>query len=149
MKLYDKRGDELYILYHYSEELETGDTLLIWDDRYDRGLLAYVVSHEYITTMNVLEELVKLELSEYSGGESEAINQEGHSLEALSMVKIAKAKIRMEISRGMLTLWTGWIPTRDVKISKIPYRELVKILGLKKLSRRVLIGKSPDMKGCM
>lgn len=132
MMLFDKHGDELYILYKYDEKIETGDTLLVWDEREERGLLAYVIGHEYLASNKILEELV-YKSPEYSRKD-----------EALISMRIAKAKIRMEINRNIITFWTGWIPTRDARISRIPYRELIKLLGLAKPKKRVLIGYSLD-----
>ncbi|HEW94225.1 MAG TPA: hypothetical protein ENF47_05930, partial [Thermoprotei archaeon] len=111
MKLYNKVGDELYILYHYKEGLETGDSLLIWDGEARRGLLSYVIGHEFITVSGILDELIKREIVEKEYNIMEYSSEElSKLLSGVSSLKIAKAKIIMEVKDGEVTFWSGWIP---------------------------------------
>jgi len=145
MKLYNKVGDELYIIYHYDEDIETGDTLLIWDEREGRGLLAYVISHEFITLEGTLDELIKNELIEHTFKVFEYGEKfSSQLLGDISNMKIAKAKIRMEIKDDKIDFWSGWIPTRDVKIERLGYDKLIEKMDLKSIKKRILIGISPD-----
>ena len=145
MKLYNKVGDELYILYHYKEGLETGDSLLIWDGEARRGLLSYVIGHEFITVSGMLDELIKREIVEKEYNIMEYSSEElSKLLSGVSSLKIAKAKIIMEVKDGEVTFWSGWIPTREVSIKRLSHNDLTRILMLDKRNVDILIGESLD-----
>jgi|Deesub1362B_J571_1020462.scaffolds.fasta_scaffold01142_4 hypothetical protein len=131
MKLFRKIRDEVWIIYHYEEELEVGDNLLIIEKDEDRGLIALVVEQELINLPGILEDVIRTEMFERSYLIEEYIDEDIKStLSDVSNIKLAKAKIKMEYRNGELYPWTGWTPTRNSEVTKFSTDELAQKLGI-------------------
>ena len=145
MKLYNKYRDELFILYHYEESLETGDSLLIWDEDAERGLIALITSHELLGSGGVLDELARQVLAEHTFALEEHMDDQLKKLMSdMFNLKIAKAKIRMEIKDGNIGFWSGWIPTRSASVKRLSFSELLKYLGIDEKIISISVGETSE-----
>ena len=141
MKLYNKYRDDLLILYHYEESLETGDSLLIWDEDVKRGLIVLITSHELLGSGGVLDELARQVLAEHTFELKEYMDDQLKSLiNDMFNLKMAKAKIRMEIKDNKIGFWSGWVPTRSASVKRLQFSELMRFLGIDEVPIPITVG---------
>jgi hypothetical protein len=126
------RGDIVELIFNPREEdLRVGESLRIQDRDTGEGLIVQVVAFRMVTYPSLIQEQLQLaignapplspEILTYLSEAQETL-QELESSEVRNL-KIAISKIRKLTGRRW-DQWDGWIPTRDVDVSRISDQEL-------------------------
>jgi len=142
MEVLTKKGDELLIVYHPSEKIEVGSSLIVKDNETGRGLLIQVIEDNLVDLPGILEDIVRkvavtrLEITEHTPAEFK-----GPYMDIQNM-KVARAKIRKEIKEDELTPWSGWCPSRNVAIEPLPDKKLYDKLGIGEEKYEIAIGET-------
>ncbi len=121
-------GDIVELIFNPKEEdLRIGESLCIIEKESGRGIIVQVIEFKTVTYPSLIQEQLRLVVS----GEAplfppfmESFNQEVLT-EAIPVknLKIAIAKVR-KLTGTPWNQWDGWIPTRDVIITKTEDEEL-------------------------
>lgn len=126
------KGDVVELMFNPREDdLRVGETLRIQERDSGEGLVVQVVAFRMVTYPSLIQEQLELvvshgqplsrELLTYLSEAQEAL-QEADNSEARNM-KIAIAKIRKLMGRQW-DQWDGWIPIRDVEVTRVSDQEL-------------------------
>ena len=126
------RGDVVELIFNPREEdLRVGETLRIQERDSGEGLVVQVVAFRMVTYPSLIQEQLELvignaqplsrELLTYLSEAQETL-QEYDTSEARNL-KIAIAKIRKLTGRRW-DQWDGWIPIRDVEVTRVSDQEL-------------------------
>ncbi len=125
VQLFRIKGDEVELIYNPKEvDLSVGDSLVIRERTGNRGLIAQIVEFRTASYPALFKELFQLMVEEGLGFPPELLSLLAERPEPRNL-NIALAKVRRIFrERGVFEIWNGWIPTRDVVIELIPYKEL-------------------------
>jgi uncharacterized protein len=126
------KGDVVELIFNPREEdLRVGETLRIQEHDSGEGLVVQVVAFRMVTYPSLIQEQLELvignaqplsrELLTYLSEAQETL-QEYDTSEARNL-KIAIAKIRKLTGRRW-DQWDGWIPIRDVEVTRVSDQEL-------------------------
>jgi DNA helicase HerA-like ATPase len=126
------KGDVVELIFNPREEdLRVGETLRIQERDSGEGLVVQVVAFRMVTYPSLIQEQLELvignaqplsrELLTYLSEAQETL-QEYDTSEARNL-KIAIAKIRKLMGRRW-DQWDGWIPIRDVEVTRVSDQEL-------------------------
>ncbi len=126
------KGDAVELIFNPREEdLRVGETLRIQERDSGEGLVVQVVAFRMVTYPSLIQEQLELvignaqplarELLTYLSEAQETL-QEYDASEARNL-KIAIAKIRKLTGRRW-DQWDGWIPIRDVEVTRVTDQEL-------------------------
>jgi uncharacterized protein DUF87 len=126
------KGDVVELIFNPREEdLRVGETLRIQERDSGEGLVVQVVAFRMVTYPSLIQEQLELvignaqplsrELLTYLSEAQESL-QEYDTSEARNL-KIAIAKIRKLTGRRW-DQWDGWIPIRDVEVTRVSDQEL-------------------------
>jgi len=126
------KGDVVELIFNPREEdLRVGETLRIHERDSGEGLVVQVVAFRMVTYPSLIQEQLELvigntqplsrELLTYLSEAQESL-QEYDTSEARNL-KIAIAKIRKLTGRRW-DQWDGWIPIRDVEVTRVSDQEL-------------------------
>lgn len=126
------KGDVVELIFNPREDdLRVGETLSIQERDSGEGLVVQVVAFRMVTYPSLIQEQLELvvshgqpltrELLTYLSEAQEAL-QDMEASEARNM-KVAIAKIRKLLGRQW-DQWDGWIPIRDVEVTRVSDQEL-------------------------
>ncbi len=126
------KGDAVELIFNPREEdLRVGETLRIQERDSGEGLVVQVVAFRMVTYPSLIQEQLELvignaqplarELLTYLSEAQETL-QEYDASEARNL-KIAIAKIR-KLTGQRWDQWDGWIPIRDVEVTRVTDQEL-------------------------
>jgi DNA helicase HerA-like ATPase len=126
------KGDVVELIFNPREEdLRVGETLRIQERDSGEGLVVQVVAFRMVTYPSLIQEQLELvignaqplsrELLTYLSEAQETL-QEYDTSEARNL-KIAIAKIR-KLTGRQWDQWDGWIPIRDVEVTRVSDQEL-------------------------
>jgi hypothetical protein len=126
------RGDIVELIFNPREEdLRVGESLRLRDRNTNEGLVVQVVAFRMVTYPSLIQEQLQLaignaqplspEILTYLSEAQETL----HELESSEVrnLKVAISKIRKLTGRHW-DQWDGWIPTRDVEVSRVSDQEL-------------------------
>jgi hypothetical protein len=127
------KGDVVELIFNPREDdLRVGETLRIQERDSGEGLVVQVVAFRMVTYPSLIQEQLELvignaqplsrELLNYLSEAQETLQQEFEAGEARNL-KIAIAKIRKLTGRSW-DQWDGWIPIRDVDVTRVSDHEL-------------------------
>lgn len=119
------RGDVVELIYHPREnDLRVGDSLLLFDRESKRGLVVQVIEFRTVSYPSLIQEQLRLALGD--GSDVLAKLFVGLLPPELEMrnLNLALAKIR-KLFGPRWEAWDGWIPPRDVEISRIPHKKIM------------------------
>ena len=144
MNILSKNGNELVLLGMKNEMIHKGDYLLIHDQRLDRKMIVQVYDEDYLSSQNLIEEIVKDEIILAT---SEGIIHDPLNLSSISKevrdAKLIRTKIRSSIDEsGRICRNVSWIPSRVYSsVNKISIREVSLLLN-REGGKTIDIGKS-------
>ncbi|HDH06825.1 MAG TPA: ATP-binding protein, partial [Thermoproteales archaeon] len=142
MQILSKSGNEILLIYHPSERLEVGESLKIFDESEDRGLIVQVIELNLVDLPGILEDIVRQEAVKGRANIREIVSSEYQRMVTdIRNMKIARAKIRFELRYGEILPWSGWTPSRSSKIEPIKVEELIETLGIPG-KRNIVAGKN-------
>ncbi|MHA1144563.1 MAG: ATP-binding protein [Candidatus Helarchaeota archaeon] len=134
MEIFDKKGNELILIYDPVQEKdpEVGTNFLVFDSVTQRGLLVFIIEQNLVNVPGILEELVRTVGFGKVVTTTHVPPELGTYLIDVKNMKFARAKIIKEINlnkdnpdKSKITNWTGWIPTRNVQIKKLDDKTLI------------------------
>ncbi len=119
------QGDGVELIYNPKEvDLAVGDTLLIRERGSNRGLIVQVVELRTANYPALFQELLRLMIEQGMEFTPELLSFLADKPEPRNL-NVALAKVRrLHFPTGAWGAWNGWIPTRDVIIEPIPYKDL-------------------------
>jgi len=126
MEIASIKGDTVLLLYHPAEAAaEVGQqfTILELPDK-TGGLVVQVISNDSLEYPGLQQEMIQRILEERIAQVDRPLDREGGMGEIKSL-KVATAKIRKRVQDGVWRTWDGWIPTRNVTISRIEAAHLL------------------------
>jgi hypothetical protein len=126
------KGDIVELIFNPREEdLRVGETLRIQDRNTSEGLVVQVVAFRMVTYPSLIQEQLQLAIGNTQSLSPEILtylSEAQGSLQELEPsevrnLKVAISKIR-KLTGHRWDQWDGWIPTRDVEVSRISDQEL-------------------------
>lgn len=125
MELASIKGDIVLLLYHAAEaEANVGQQFTILErPEGTEGLIVQVISNDSLQYTGLEQEMIQRVLEQQITSES-LLDREG-GMGEIKRIKLATAKIRKRIQGGTWCAWDGWIPTRNVDISRIEAEDLL------------------------
>ncbi|HID08655.1 TPA: DUF87 domain-containing protein, partial [Candidatus Micrarchaeota archaeon] len=125
IQVYRVRGDVVELIYHPREhDLRVGDSLLLYDPESKRGLVVQVIEFRTVTYPSMVHEQLRLALGESSEFLSRLLVELLPPEFEMRNLNLAVAKIRKLFRRAWYA-WDGWIPPRDVRITRIPHKKIM------------------------
>lgn len=149
IEMYQVKGDVMELIFDPREEnLRVGETLCVKERDSGNGLIVQVIAFRSLNYPSLVRELLQLAVDGGDGNGSnpnnDIANGEGELppelIEAISEqaiskgrnLKVAICKIR-KLANGEWDQWDGWIPHRDVEVTRAPDSELfencIELLG--------------------
>lgn len=117
------KGDTVQLLFDPTvERLEIGENLLLTEAGSKEGLLTQIIEFSTFTYPGMTEEQMRrlMELSYSPPGGAMHVYEDIGLLNAENL-EVCHAKIRRRVrADGQWELWDGWIPTRNVEVTKVP-----------------------------
>lgn len=126
------RGDIVELIFNPREEdLRVGETLRIQDRNTNEGLVVQVVAFRMVTYPSLIQEQLQLAVGNVHALSPEILTYLSETQDSLKELepnevrnlKVAISKIR-KLTGHHWDQWDGWIPTRDVEVSRISDQEL-------------------------
>ena len=126
------RGDIVELIFNPREEdLRVGETLQIQDRTTNEGLVVQIVAFRMVTYPSLIQEQLQLAIGNAQSLSPEILTYLSEAQESLQELepsevrnlKVAISKIR-KLTGQSWDQWDGWIPTRDVEVSRITDQEL-------------------------
>ena len=126
------KGDLVELVFNPREEdLRVGETLRIEERDTGEGLVVQIIAFRMVTYPSLIQEQLQLAVGQAPGISSEILTYLSEAKDALDdleanevrNLKIAISKIR-KLTGQRWDQWDGWIPTRDVEVSRVSDREL-------------------------
>lgn len=126
------RGDIVELIFNPREEdLRVGETLRIQEHDSGEGLVVQVVAFRMVTYPSLIQEQLQLAAGQSPSLSPEILTYLSEAKETLENfessdmrnLKIAISKIR-KLSGQRWDQWDGWIPTRDVEVTRVTDQEL-------------------------
>jgi hypothetical protein len=126
------RGDIVELIFNPREEdLRVGETLRLQDRNTGEGLVVQVVAFRMVTYPSLIQEQLQLAVGQAQQLSPEILtylSEAQDTLQELELsevrnLKVAISKIR-KLTGQRWDQWDGWIPTRDVEVSRIADQEL-------------------------
>lgn len=126
MEVASIKGDTILLLYHPSETAaDVGQQFTILESPdHEQGLVIQVISNDSLEYAGLQQEMIQKILETQIAQVDAPINRE-QGMGEIKSLKVAKAKIRKRIQNGTWVTWDGWIPTRNVQISRIEGNNLL------------------------
>jgi hypothetical protein len=126
MEIASIKGDTVLLLYHPAETAaNVGEQFAVRElpDRTE-GLVVQVISNDSLDYAGLQQEMIQRILEQRISEVQHLLdNEEG--MGEIKSLKLAAGKIRKRIQGGDWKNWDGWIPTRNVEISRIQAEELM------------------------
>jgi ABC-type uncharacterized transport system ATPase subunit len=121
MELASIRGDTVLMLYHPAEALaEVGQQFTILEVPDQReGLVIQVISNESLDYVGLQQEMIQRILEERVAQNLQVVLDRERGMGEMRNIKLARAKIRRRIAAGEWLPWDGWIPTRNVAVTRL------------------------------
>jgi uncharacterized protein len=150
MRLYRISGDEAVFLYDYAsgERPRVGDSFYIRDTHGDGALVVQVVALETFAYPSLGEVVMRQMMEDsYGAGRVSAVvdNPNVPQVESLGSC-VAKIRRRV-LSDGSWTIWNGWLPSRNVAITRVSDDELFAACGFGIAKHPLQLGQTLDGKG--
>ncbi len=126
------KGDLVELVFNPREEdLRVGETLRIEERDTGEGLVVQIIAFRMVTYPSLIQEQLQLAVGQAPGISPEILTYLSETKEALDdleanevrNLKIAISKIR-KLTGQRWDQWDGWIPTRDVEVTRVSDREL-------------------------
>ncbi|MGQ4809172.1 hypothetical protein NKDENANG_02583 [Candidatus Entotheonellaceae bacterium PAL068K] len=126
------KGDIIELIFNPREEdLRVGESLRLLDRDTGQGLVVQVVAFRMVTYPSLIQEQLQLAIGHTQSLAPEILTYLSEAHETLENLepsevrnlKVAISKIRKLTGRRW-DQWDGWIPTRDVEVSRIGDQEL-------------------------
>jgi hypothetical protein len=126
MKVFDKRGDEMFILFGPDEKLKVGDCLDVG------GIVVQVIDIQYANLPGILEHLLRRSLLEKMKTQEDAQPEIAGALDALTDYKLAVAKIRGTLRNGVFSrgLFEFCVDRSRTAIRVLSPPEMLSMLGM-------------------
>ncbi|GIX45833.1 MAG: hypothetical protein KatS3mg131_0044 [Candidatus Tectimicrobiota bacterium] len=129
IQVHQVKGDVVELIFNPREEdLRVGETLCLQEREREGGLVVQIVAFRMVTYPSLIQEQLQLamgatpaDLLSYLSEAQEAL-REWESSEARNL-KVAICKIR-KLAGPRWDQWDGWIPTRDVEVTRVSDQEL-------------------------
>ncbi|HWP46619.1 MAG TPA: ATP-binding protein [Candidatus Limnocylindrales bacterium] len=128
IQVHQVKGDIIELIFNPREDdLRVGENLCILERGGHRGIIVQIIEFRMVTYPSLIQEQIRLVLEDTDTLSPELLHSlaEASSLELAAMknLNIAVAKIR-KLAGTPWDRWDGWIPTRDVEISRVNDQEL-------------------------
>jgi hypothetical protein len=126
MEIASIKGDTVLLMYHPAEAAaDVGQqfTILEVPERTE-GLVAQVTSNDSLEYPGLQQEMIQRVLEERVDDLASPIAREG-GMQDIKSLKLATAKIRKRVQKGDWIAWDGWIPTRNVEITRVDGSDLL------------------------
>jgi hypothetical protein len=126
------KGDIVELIFNPREEdLRVGESLRIQERESQEGLVVQIVAFRMVTYPSLIQEQLQLAVGHSPGLSSEILTYLSETQETLDNLeadevrnlKIAISKIR-KLTGQSWDQWDGWIPTRDVDVTRVTDQEL-------------------------
>ncbi len=126
------KGDLVELVFNPREEdLRVGETLRIEERDTGEGLVVQIIVFRMVTYPSLIQEQLQLAVGQAPGISPEILTYLSETKESLDdleanevrNLKIAISKIR-KLTGQRWDQWDGWIPTRDVEVTRVSDREL-------------------------
>ncbi|MCZ6875880.1 MAG: DUF87 domain-containing protein, partial [bacterium] len=126
------KGDIVELIFNPREEdLRVGESLRIEDRESGEGLVVQVVAFRMVTYPSLIQEQLQLAIGNTQSLSPEILTYLSESQETVKVLesselrnlKVAISKIR-KLTGSNWDQWDGWIPTRDVEVSRVSDAEL-------------------------
>jgi hypothetical protein len=128
IQVHQVKGDIIELIFNPREDdLRVGENLCILERGGRRGIIVQIIEFRMVTYPSLIQEQIRLVLEDADMLPPELLHSlaEASSLELAAMknLNIAVCKIR-KLAGTPWDRWDGWIPTRDVEISRVNDQEL-------------------------
>jgi hypothetical protein len=147
MRLHHVSGDEVVFLYDHSQRPQprVGDSYFVREVGGDQALVVQVVSLETFDYPSLSEVLMRQLMEESYGAERVRTFAESTNAPKVDNLGQARAKIRRRrLPDGQWRIWNGWLPSRNVEISRVDDEELFEACGLHEPNYPLKLGTTLD-----
>jgi len=126
MEIASIKGDTALLLYHPAETAaDVGQQYRIVElPERNEGLVVQIISNDSLEYAGLQQELIQHILEQHATQTNTPLDREVGMGEIKSL-KLATAKIRKRINQNIWQPWDGWIPTRNVEITRIEASDLL------------------------
>ncbi len=126
IQVYRVQGDVVELVYHpRGHDLRVGDSLLLYDPESRRGLVVQIIEFRTASYPSVIREQLRLALGEDHDALARLLVELLPPELEMRNLNLALAKIRKLFNKRGWHAWDGWIPSRDVRITRIPHKKIV------------------------
>lgn len=147
MRLHHVSGDEMVFLYDHSQQPQprVGDSYYVREVGGDEALVVQVVALETFDYPSLSEVLMRQLMEESYGAERVRTFAESSNAPQVDNLGQARAKIRRRrVSDGQWRIWNGWLPSRNVRITRVEDEELLHACGLYEPNHPLNLGTTLD-----
>jgi len=147
MRLYQITGDEAVFLYDHTQEdpPRIGDSYCIREFGGQNSLIAQVVALETFNYPSFGEVLMRQVMEETYGAEHVQTFAAPANAPQVENLGLARAKVRRRQDEdGTWAIWNGWLPSRNVEISKVADEDLFTRCDLLHPNHPLVIGSTLD-----
>jgi hypothetical protein len=126
MEVASIKGDNILLMYHPAETVaDVGQQFAILEVPDSReGLIVQVITNDSLEYPGLQQEMIQHLLEERIANVEIPIDRE-RGMGEIKSLKLAAAKIRKRVTKGEWQTWDGWIPTRNVKITRLEGADLL------------------------
>lgn len=147
MKLHHVSGDEVVFLFDHSQgsQPRVGDSYYVREIGSHVALVVQIVALETFDYPSLSEVLMRqLMEASYGEGRVQTFSQPTNAPQVDNLGQ-ARAKIRRRLTaNGQWTIWNGWLPSRNVEISRVADEDLFKQSGLLDPKYSLSLGQTLD-----
>lgn len=146
MRLHHISGDEVVFLYDHSEaeKPRVGDSYYVREAGSEQALVVQIVSLETFNFPSLGEVLMRQIMEESYGEERVRTYLEPTNAPQVENLGQAMGKIRRHAAGGEWTIWNGWLPSRNVDITRVDDEELLERCGLLTPKHPLVLGETLD-----
>lgn len=121
------KGDTVVLLYHPADvAAEVGQQFTVMEiPEKTEGLVVQVISNESVEYAGLQQEMIQRILEQRVAQRTEALVDRERGMGEIKSLKLANTKIRKRVRAGEWFTWDGWIPTRNVQVSRLEANDLL------------------------
>lgn len=147
MRLHHISGDEIVFVYDHSQDnvLRVGDSYYVREAGGKEALIVQIVALETFNYPSLGEVVMRQIMEESYGPKRVQTFAESSNAPQVDNLGQATAKIRRRtLPDGEWGIWNGWLPSRNVQITRVEDEELLQRCGLLKPNHPLNVGYTLD-----
>jgi uncharacterized protein len=146
MRLHHISGDNVVFLYDHTQpdKPRVGDSYYVREAGSDDALVVQVVALDTFNFPSLGEVLMRQIMEESYGTERVSTYIEAPNAPQVENLGQAAGKIRRRVQGAAWSIWNGWLPSRNVDITRIDDEQLLERCGLLTPNHPLVIGETLD-----